>query len=286
MAPTVNIIGQLLLLAVLAGAFGTFFWRVNQLYRLAIAGAPTTGWRGQEGTRVRRFAKMVLAQTKMFERPGIGIAHFAIFWGFIILTLALVQVILEGLIYSLRLPIISSRIFIALNDLFAFSVLLGLAYAAYRRLRIRPWSLTTMPDAFVIIGMITGHVTALMLSEGFAAAAFGTEDPHWSLAGLILGGPFSVLGESGAKVGYVIAWWVHLLLVMGLLVYIPLSKHFHILAGPANIYLKLDKPKGELKKIENIEPAHGTRCGTPSAVRSSTRCCWPRTSSKRRPAWV
>lgn len=252
MSPTVNIVGQLLLVAILVGAFGVFFWRCNQLYRLAIAGAPTTV-PADQGTRLARFAKMVLAQTKMFERPGIGLAHFLIFWGFIILTLALLQVVLDGLIHGLRLPIVSSRAFIALNDIFAFGVLLSLGYALYRRVRIRPWSLTSLPDAFVIIGMITGHVSALLLSEGFAAAAFGLHDPHWSLAGLILGGPFSVIGETAAKIGYVAAWWIHILLVMGLLVYIPLSKHFHVLAGPANVYFKSSKPKGELKKIENIE---------------------------------
>lgn len=255
MSPTVNIIGQLLLLVVLGGAFGIFFWRLNALYRLAVAGAPTTGTRGDEKTRLVRFARMVLAQTKMFEKPGIGIAHFLIFWGFIVLTLALVQVILDGLIPGLRLPLISSRVFVAMNDVFAFSVLAALAYAAYRRLRIRPWHLTTMPDAFVIIAMIAGHVSALLLAEGFAAAAFGTADPHWSLAGLILGGPFSAVGATGARVGYATFWWVHILLVMGLLVYIPLSKHLHILTGPANVYFKQTKPKGELKKIENIEEA-------------------------------
>ena len=254
MSPTVNIVGQLLLVVVLVGAFGTFFWRLNQLYRLAIAGAPTTV-SGDQGTRIARFAKMVLAQTKMFEKPGIGLAHFLIFWGFLILTLALVQVVLDGLIHGLRLPIISSRVFIALNDVFAFSVLAALAYAAYRRLRIRPWHLTSLPDSFVIIAMITGHVSSLLLSEGFAAAAFGTQDPHWSLAGLVLGGPLSVFGQTAAEIGYVAFWWIHLLLVMGLLIYIPLSKHLHIVTGPVNVYLKSSKPKGELRKIENIEEA-------------------------------
>ncbi|MFN8536408.1 MAG: hypothetical protein U0232_02885 [Thermomicrobiales bacterium] len=254
MSPTVNIVGQLLLLLVLGGAFGTFFWRLNQLYRLAIAGATTTV-PGDQATRLRRFGKMVLAQTKMFERPGIGLAHFLIFWGFIVLTLALTQVILDGLIHGLRLPIVSSRIFVGMNDLFAFSVLASLGYALYRRLGQRPWQLTTMPDAFIIIGMITGHVTALMLSEGFAAAAYGTEGVHWSIAGLILGPVFEVFGHTGAEVGYIAFWWIHLLLVMGLLVYIPLSKHLHILTGPVNVYFKSSKPKGELKKIENIEEA-------------------------------
>ena len=43
--------------------------------------------------------------------------------------------------------------------------------------------------------------------------------------------------------------------MIGLLIYIPLSKHFHVFIAPVNVYLKSSRPKGELKKIENIEEA-------------------------------
>ena len=79
--------------------------------------------------------------------------------------------------HGLRLPIISSRFFIALNDILAASVIIALAYAAYRRLGHPPWALTTLPDALVIIGMIGGHLTPLLLSEGFAAAAVRQRGP-------------------------------------------------------------------------------------------------------------
>jgi Fe-S oxidoreductase len=95
----------------------------------------------------------------------------------------------------------------------------------------------------------------LLLAEGFAAAAFGTADPHWSLAGLVLGGPLGALGQGAAEVGFVAFYWIHILLVLGLLVYIPLSKHFHVFTSPVNVYLKGDAPKGALPKIENIEEA-------------------------------
>lgn len=254
MSPTVNIFGQLLLLAVLLASGGFFSYRVWRLYQPLRTAQPTTR-RGDTGTRVGRVATMVFGQSKMFDRPVIGVAHFLIFWGFLILTLALLQVLADGLIHGLRLPLISSRFYIGLNDILAVVVIVALAYAAFRRSRLRPRGLTTQPDAWVIIGMISGHLSSLLLAEGFAAAAFGNHEPHWSLAGYVLGGPLGAFGETFAKVGFVGFYWIHILLVMGLLIFIPLSKHFHVFTSPFNVYLKSTKPKGELAKIENIEEA-------------------------------
>jgi Fe-S oxidoreductase len=254
MAPTVNIAGQLFLLAVLLAAGGVFLYQIWRLYRPLLAAQPTVR-RGDEGTRVRRVLTMVLGQSKLFERPVIGVAHFLIFWGFIILTLALLQVLADGLIHGVRLPIVSSHSYIALNDALAAVVIVALIYAAYRRGRIRPRGLTTQPDAWVIIGMISGHLSSQLLAEGFAAAAFGNGEPHWSLAGAVIGRPLSALGETACKIGFVGFYWIDILLVLGLLVYIPRSKHFHVFVSPVNVYLKSTKPKGELPQIENIEEA-------------------------------
>ncbi len=261
MSPTVNLFGQLLLLTVLLAAGGVFAYRIWRLYQPLLAAQPTTR-RGDEGTRLRRVATMVLGQSKMFERPAIGIAHFLIFWGFIILTLALVQVLVDGLLHGVRLPLVSSRAYVALNDVLATAVIASLAYAAYRRWRIKPRGLTTQNDAWIIIAMIGAHLTSLLLAEGFAAAAFGTGDPHWSLAGLLLGGPLTALGGTAAQIGFVGFYWVHILLVLGLLIYIPTSKHLHVLTSPVNVYLKSTRPKGELPKIEQIEEAEHFGVGT------------------------
>lgn len=220
MSPTVNSVGQLLLLAVLLAAGGVFLYRVWRLYQPLLTAQPTLR-RGDEGTRARRVLTMVLGQSKMFERPAIGVAHFLIFWGFIILTLALLQVLADGLIHGVHLPIVSSRFSIALNDALAAIVIVALIYAAYRRGRIRPRGLTTQPDAWVIIGMIAGHLSSQLLAEGFAAAAFGNGEPHWSLSGAVIGRPLSALGETACKIGFVGFYWIDILLVLGLLVHIP-----------------------------------------------------------------
>jgi Fe-S oxidoreductase len=61
---------------------------------------------------------------------------------------------------------------------------------------------------------------------------------------------FSFLPETGATILFYVAWWVHLLLLLAFLVYVPQSKHAHLIAGPANVYLNRLTPPGKLEKID------------------------------------
>jgi Fe-S oxidoreductase len=253
MQPTIGIVGQLLVLALIAVAVGLFAWQIARLYQLLRSGAAAER-HGDVGTRAGYVGKLVLGQSRMFAKPAIGVAHFLIFWGFILLALGAVERLLAGVLGGFRLPFIGrAHWFIALNDLIAFIVVLAILYAAYRRLVIRPWHLTTLPDALIILAAIGGHLSALLLSEGFAAAAFGNQGEYWSLAGALLGGPFGALGMAGAKAGFVFFWWLDVLLILGLIAYIPGSKHFHVVVAPINVYLRKVTSYGALPKIENIE---------------------------------
>ena len=55
---------------------------------------------------------------------------------------------------------------------------------------------------------------------------------------------------TAATVVFYVAWWMHLLIILSFLVYIPQSKHAHLIAGPINVFLnRLDNP-GKLKPID------------------------------------
>ncbi|HET8627889.1 MAG TPA: (Fe-S)-binding protein [Thermomicrobiales bacterium] len=253
MPPTIGLPGQIVVIVLIALAVGLFGWQVYRLYRL-MESAKRTQRHGDVETRAARFGRMVLGQSKMFDKPAIGVAHFLIFWGFILLAAGAIERLMGGVLGSFRWPFIGrAHWFVAMNDLAAFIVVLAILYAAFRRLVIRPWHLTTMPDALIILAAIGGHLSALLISEGFAAAAFGTVGEYWSPAGLVLGPPFRALGLAADKALYVGFWWVDIFLILGLLAYIPGSKHFHVVIAPFNVYLKSTKPKGELPKIEDIE---------------------------------
>lgn len=46
------------------------------------------------------------------------------------------------------------------------------------------------------------------------------------------------------------AWWAHLLILLTFLVYVPQSKHAHLIAGPANVFFSRLTNPGKLQKID------------------------------------
>jgi Fe-S oxidoreductase len=90
---------------------------------------------------------------------------------------------------------------------------------------------------------------SVLLGNGMGMIWHGDE-ASWSepIASLIALA-FSAIGNTAAITIFYISWWLHLLLLLTFLVYVPQSKHAHLLAGPANVYFnRLEKP-GKLKQI-------------------------------------
>jgi NAD-dependent dihydropyrimidine dehydrogenase PreA subunit len=68
---------------------------------------------------------------------------------------------------------------------------------------------------------------------------------------------FSLNGLSleAARTGFEILYWIHILTILGFLIYIPGSKHLHLLAAAPNVFLKsLKRPKAMISTdIEDEE---------------------------------
>jgi ferredoxin len=146
-------------------------------------------------------------------------------------------------------------------DILASFVLVGFAYAIYRRTMLRPPYLTLGTDANLII-----LFTCLIIFTFQFINAFQTLLPLESgaydyrgvfpLSSLFVGFFGLNSHEPAAGVaGYEIAYWIHMATIMGFLVYIPGSKHLHLLAAAPNVFLKpLVREKAIVKTdIENEE---------------------------------
>jgi Fe-S oxidoreductase len=102
----------------------------------------------------------------------------------------------------------------------------------------------------LVLLFIGGLMLSVLVGNGMGIIWHGHEgswtEPIASLIAKGLGG----IGETAAVVIFYIAWWIHLLFLLAFLVYVPQSKHAHLIAGPANVYFnRLDNP-GKLKKID------------------------------------
>ncbi len=84
---------------------------------------------------------------------------------------------------------------------------------------------------------------------------------------------FSGMSETAAKAAFYMFWWAHLLILLAFLVYIPQSKHFHLLTAPLNIWFRRAEPAGRLKKLDlDNEEADNFGVAKSKILRKSR--CW------------
>ncbi len=242
----------------LIGAFGYFFVRTARLYRLMRSVEGQADFKlDRIGERVKVLFTDVLGQSNVRRKPLIGTAHMLIFFGFLAIQphslMLMIQGVFPGFDAGHSLPAIySGYLFVA--DILAVLVLVGFAYAIYRRVVVRPAYLTMGMDAnliilFTCVIAITFHLINAFLTLLPAAAGSFTYANVFPISGPIAAlFNLKALSAAGIRTGYEISYWIHIATILGFLIYIPGSKHLHLLAAVPNVFLKrLDRPKAIAK---------------------------------------
>jgi len=204
--------------------------------------------------RIGQFFLVVLGQSQVLRDPIPGIAHFFTFWGFIIISFGLLNLMLQA--FGLTLPILGdSHAFAALVDLFIIFVAIALCVFAFRRAVIRPKQLFSFLhgpwDGLIILGLILLILVTIVLVETFGYAA--SNGALWSLFGMWFGPSVSGLGTETNLILFRIFWFTHIIIFFSFLVYLPRSKHLHLMATPFNVFFSNYAPKGALPLMENLE---------------------------------
>ncbi|HEX8036379.1 MAG TPA: heterodisulfide reductase-related iron-sulfur binding cluster, partial [Ktedonobacterales bacterium] len=250
--PSGGPIGAVLFGILLVAAWVAFAVRIRKLVRLMLLGRPENRF-DHIGERIKYFALMVLGQRGVLRDPLPGIAHFFTFWGFIIIQLDALNLWAMGLNFTL--PIISSRAFAVLLDVSIILAFLALIEFTYRRLVLRPKQLESqghgMADAFIIIGMIALVLLTVFFYEVFAYVA--TRGADWTLFGATLGQAWMGIPVRTASALMSVFWWANAIVVLSFLIYIPNSKHLHLMATPFNVFFHNLRPKGALDPIPDLE---------------------------------
>jgi Fe-S oxidoreductase len=109
-------------------------------------------------------------------------------------------------------------------------------------------------DACVIIGLILLLIMLLfgaraveyLLAQGDASKYF----PGLAFISVALSGLFGGLQKESLEFWYSLFWWGHTLVILGFLIYIPFSKHLHLLGAIPNIFFRRFGPIGELTKMD------------------------------------
>ena len=250
--PAGGLIGAIIFGVILFAAWALFASRISELVRMLRLGRPEKR-NDHLGERVKHFTLMVLGQRGVLRDPLPGIAHFVTFWGFIIIQFDALNLWAMG--FNFEIPIINSRAFAVVLDIFIVAAFIGLLIFAFRRLVLRPRQLQSqthgMADAYTILGLIALVLITVFFFEVFAYVA--TDGAFWTPLGALVGQAWTGIPQSTAYVLVGVAWWANVLVVLGFLVYLPRSKHLHLIATPFNVFFRNHRPAGALDLIANIE---------------------------------
>ncbi len=237
-------------LAVAGAAFGYSGYRLFILFKLLKA------HQGQ-GPAVRDIPKRVLAvienvlgQRATLRKKSAGIMHATIFWGFLIITTGTLEQFATTIHPAAHFEFIGRGPYgalVLLQDIFTFAVLLAVGYACYRRYFLRPEGLGKSRDAGIVLLLTGSLMVSILLMNGFMILGtqpwFAGSMPVSARVAAVLGG-LGLSAETNQALSLVFKW-VHMLIVLGFAMYIPSSKHLHILAAGPNTFLKkLQREKG------------------------------------------
>jgi len=245
---TYTVIKSLVMLAGLIGAFSLFFVRVRRLYRLMRAVKGTSEFRLERvGDRIAVLVKDVLGQSNVRRKTLPGLAHTLIFFGFLAVQPHSLELMIEGVCPALKVGLWIPGLYGAylfLADILASLVLAGLLYAIYRRTVVRPAYLTMGPDANLIVVFTSLIIVTFLLVNAFQTLLpldAGDYDYRgaFPVSGLLVGlFGLNQLSPQQVRVGCEITYWIHVTTILGFLIYIPGSKHLHLLAAAPNVFLK------------------------------------------------
>lgn len=240
----------LLVWALTLGAVGLFAQQTARLVRLLRAGRPAQRL-DQPGRRFRTLVVHVFGHGRLLEHPYSGLLHFLIFWGFVVTVVGSAEHLLHGLVPGFRLPLLDGwPPYLFLQDLFSWLVLVGVGMAAYQRVVVRPARLTLNLDGLLILGLIATLMVTNLLVFGARIALHPEPADAWMPASRLVAAALGGLGPAGQEAVYRIGWWGHVLVLLGFLVYLPHSKHLHIVTAAPNAYLRSLEPKGLLATID------------------------------------
>lgn len=238
-----------------------FLWSAFRRFRLITLGRPENRF-DRFWERVRSMLVFAFAQRRVIRR-AFGINHFILFWCFLILLIANTEFLLHGLFPdTIALANLPENVYHGLA--FTFDIVSALALAAViialgRRLFFPPPYIEARSrDAFVILGLVGILMMAFFGLHG-AEIAQGIEPAEEAMpVSNAVSGLFPGISASGLERWADIFWWIHAVVLLGFLNYLPYSKHVHILTAIPNCFFR-SLEKVNTQKRETFEP--GRRFG-------------------------
>ncbi|MDX8363658.1 (Fe-S)-binding protein [Cytobacillus sp. IB215665] len=201
--------------------------------------------------RLNKIWVNVFGQKKLLKDKKSGVIHVMFFYGFILVQFGAIDFIWKGLKPGSHLPLGPLYpAFTFFQEIVTLVILVAVIWAFYRRYIEKLVRLKRGFKSGLVLIFIGGLMVSVLLGNGMGLVWHG-EELSWSepiassLAYL-----FGWIGETASIVVFYVSWWIHLLILLTFLVYVPQSKHAHLIAGPANVFFNRLSNPGKLEKID------------------------------------
>ncbi|MDR7317267.1 (Fe-S)-binding protein [Brevibacillus nitrificans] len=201
--------------------------------------------------RLQEVLVNVFGQKKLLKDKKSGIMHIIMFYGFLILQLGALELIIKGFVKGFAYPIGGAhKYFSLLQEITTVLVLLAVIYAFYRRYVEKLKRLKRGLKSGLVIIFLTVLMSSILLSLAAEQRWVGEEASWFAPFSSVIAYLFAGLSEGAVGGLFYLFWWIHLLTLLSFLVYVPQSKHAHLLFAPVNVMLRDTKPVGQLTTID------------------------------------
>jgi Fe-S oxidoreductase len=255
---------HLVFVVILLITIGVFFYTVNRIikfFSFTRKAFKVTNLR----KRFNLMMKVAFGQTKIFRMPLLGFFHALVFWGFCVILIGSVEMIIDGLGGTERALGFLGPVYnfiIASGDVFAILVAISIVIFLTRRLffHVKRFEGIEMKhkshlDAAISLSLILLLMISLLAMNtgyaGYRISSGGELTGHYPVS-RILAGFFSGMSSDNFLLIYNISWWTHILLIFVFANYLPYSKHFHVFMSVPNVFLSRIEPLGKLTNMDTI----------------------------------
>ena len=178
----------------------------------------------------------ILGHARLLRKPYSGLMHMMMFFGFLFLLTAVIQVFGQGVARFFNLDAVGGATWIALGqDIFGVLLLIGVGMAAFQRVVWAParFAGSNQRDAAIILSLIAAVVIGMLMQNSCRLAAGGDASAAWRPVSSAIASVLVACGVKGATAaaGAPTFAWMHMLAILAFLVYIPGSKHLHMMVG-------------------------------------------------------
>ena len=264
----ISLIPNIIFIALFSFALYLFVKNVKKIYRNINLGISIDRTDNKK-TRLFQMLRIAFGQSKMIDKPIVGLLHVVVYVGFLVINIELLEIIVDGALGTHRVfaPFLGSfyNFLIAFFEIFAFLVIVSVIIFWIRRnmlnikrflsLEMKGWPKN---DANIIL-YVEIVLMVLFLTMNGADLWIQQNAPEFNY---ISAGSFPVsqyllplFDSFSANSVFIIersAWWLHIIGILCFLNYLYYSKHLHILLAFPNTYFANLNAKGKFTNLKSV----------------------------------